>query len=44
MHTVPASEAENITMVNPQITMLGDNAACVCYIRLNQTITKYVRA
>ena len=41
LHTVPASEAENITMVNPQITMLGDGAACVCYVRLNQTINKY---
>lgn len=40
LNNTPASEAENITMVNPQVTMLGDNAACVCYVRLNQTISK----
>jgi calcium/calmodulin-dependent protein kinase (CaM kinase) II len=40
LNNILPSEAENITMVNPQITMLGDSAACVCYVRLNQTITK----
>lgn len=37
---VPPNPAENVTMVKPSVQPLGDNAACVCYVRLNQQIDK----
>ena len=31
-------------LVSPQVRMLGDNAACICYVRINQIIDKWVLA
>ena len=42
MYVVPASTAENVMLVSPQVRMLGDNAACICYVRINQIIDKWV--
>lgn len=40
LSNVPMCTAENITLVNPQVQLLGDSAACICYIRINQIINK----
>lgn len=31
----------NNTMVNPIVTLLGDHAACIAYVRLTQYLDKY---
>lgn len=40
LNNVPASAAENITLVSPQVQLLADGAACVCYVKINQIIDK----
>jgi hypothetical protein len=39
-YTVQPYPAENITMINPHVQFIGDNAAYICYIRLSQYIDK----
>jgi len=39
---VPAREAENVMMMRPQVRVLGDKAAIICYIKLQQSITRWV--
>lgn len=39
---MPASDAENVTIVNPKVQLLGASAAVICYVRLNQKIDKLV--
>lgn len=37
---VPPFPSENITMIEPHVQFLGDNAAYICYIRLSQYVDK----
>ncbi|XP_003387715.1 PREDICTED: calcium/calmodulin-dependent protein kinase type II alpha chain [Amphimedon queenslandica] len=41
---VPPYPAENITMIEPHVQFLGDNAAYICYVRLSQHVDKTGRA
>lgn len=40
LNSVPAHEAENITLVNPTVSILNDSVAVVCYVRINQVVHK----
>ena len=33
----------NTTILSPHVHMMGDEAACICYVRLQQFITRSVR-
>lgn len=38
------SKAINTSILNPHVHLLGDEAACIAYVRLTQYIDKYVEA
>lgn len=37
---MPVSEAENVIMIKPKAQILGDNSACVVFVKLSQVISK----
>ena len=36
------NKAVNTSLINPHVHLLGDDGACVAYVRLTQYIDKYV--